>query len=335
MTIGKDMTWKIVKNFFEVIYLKILIRKGGNMIYTLTLNPALDYDVYINKELKTEHLNLADKVNFRAGGKGINVSKVLKNLGVESTAVGYIAGFTGDFIIKDLKNDGIKSEFVEIDGNTRINVKVNGNDKETEINGVSPEITEKNRKELAEKLLQLKNGDILVLSGSIPEMISKKIYKELSENIEADVEIVLDTRGNLLQDNIYNNFFIKPNIHELRDMFNEKLETKEEIVKKCSFFLERGVKNVIISRGGEGALFVNGEFVMEASVPQGVLINSIGAGDSMVAGFIAGYVKGMSIEDSFRLAVAAGSATAYSYGLAEKDLIYKLYEEINIAKEGV
>ena len=305
------------------------------MIYTLTLNPALDYDMYIKEDLKTEHLNLADKVNYRAGGKGINVSKVLKNLDVESVAIGYTAGFTGNFIIEDLKKDGIKSEFVELDGNTRINVKVNGNDKETEITGVSPIISEEKLKLLMEKVSHLKDGDILVLSGSIPESISKTIYKELSEKIKTNVEIVLDTRGNLLQNNIHNNFFIKPNIHELRDMFNEKLETKQEIIKKCSFFLERGVKNIIISRGGDGALLVNKDFVLEASVPKGELINSIGAGDSMVAGFIAGHEKGMSTDDSFRLAVAAGSATAYSYGLAEKDFVNKLYEEINIVKEGV
>jgi len=305
------------------------------MIYTLTLNPALDYDMYINEDLKTEHLNLANKVNYRAGGKGINVSKVLKNLNIESTVIGFIAGFTGDFIVRDLERDGIKSEFVELEGYTRINVKVNGNDKETEITGVSPEISEKKLKELTEKISYLKEGDILVLSGSIPATLSSKIYKELSENIKKNVKIVLDTRGNLLQDNIHNNFFIKPNIHELRDMFNEKLETKEEIVKKCSFFLERGVENVIISRGGDGALLVNNEFVMEASVPKGELINSIGAGDSMVAGFIAGYVGNMSLENSFRLAVAAGSATAYSYGLAEKDFVDKLYKEIKIIKEGV
>ena len=291
--------------------------------------------MYINEDLKTEHLNLAIKVNYIAGGKGINVSKVLKNLNIESTAIGFIAGFTGDFIVRDLERDGIKSEFVELEGYTRINVKVNGNDKETEITGVSPEISEKKLKELTEKISCLKEGDILVLSGSIPATLSSKIYKELSENIKKNVKIVLDTRGNLLQDNIHNNFFIKPNIHELRDMFNEKLETKEEIVKKCSFFLERGVENVIISRGGDGALLVNNEFVMEASVPKGELINSIGAGDSMVAGFIAGYVGNMSLENSFRLAVAAGSATAYSYGLAEKNFVDKLYEEIKIIKEGV
>ena len=303
------------------------------MIYTLTLNPALDYDMYLKDDLQAEHLNLAHEVNYRAGGKGINVSKVLKNLDVESTAIGFVAGFVGDFIVRDLKKDNIKSEFVELEGNTRINVKVNGNDKETELTGVSPEITSEKLQELTSKISDLKDGDILVLSGSIPTSVSSKIYKELSENVKANVEIVLDTRGNLLQDNIHNNLFVKPNIHELREMFNEKLETKAEIVEKCKFFLDKGVKNVILSRGGEGALLVNKDFVLEASVPKGQLINSIGAGDSMVAGFIAGFVKGLSPEDSFRLAVALGSATAYSYGLAEKDLVNKLCSEIEITKE--
>ena len=153
------------------------------MIYTLTLNPALDYDMYLENELEAENLNLAKEVNYRAGGKGINVSKVLKNLGIESTAIGYVAGFVGDFIVKDLQKDGIKSEFVELDGITRINVKVNGNDKETELTGVSPKITDEKLQELVKKMADLKDGDILVLSGSIPLSISNKIYKELSENV--------------------------------------------------------------------------------------------------------------------------------------------------------
>ncbi len=303
------------------------------MIYTLTLNPALDYDMYLDEDLKLENLNLAREVNFRAGGKGINVSKVLKNLGLESTAIGFVAGFVGDFIIKDLEKEKIKTEFVELEGYTRINVKVNANDKETELTGVSPEIPKEKLEELIGKMSDLKDGDILVLSGSIPSSVSSSIYKELSGKVKADVEIVLDTRGNLLQENMHNNFFIKPNIHELREMFGGKIETKSEIVEKCKFFLERGIKNVILSRGGEGALLINKDCVLEASVPKGNLINSIGAGDSMVAGFIAGYVKGMSLEDSFRLAVASGSATAYSYGLAEEELVNRLYSEIDIIRE--
>ena len=303
------------------------------MIYTLTLNPALDYDMYLTNDLNVGELNLAKEVKYRAGGKGINVSKVLKNLEIESTAIGYVAGFVGDFIINDLKKDGINSEFVELEGCTRINAKVNGNDIETELTGVSPTISKENLEKLIQKMSELKDGDILVLAGSIPGTVASDIYKRLSKNVKAKVEIVLDTRGNLIQENMHNNLFIKPNIHELREMFGEKLETKEEIVNKCKYFLDKGIKNVILSRGGEGALLVNKDFVLEASVPKGKLINSIGAGDSMVAGFVAGYTKGMSIEDSFKLAVASGSATAYSCGLAEKELIEKLYLEINILKE--
>ncbi len=303
------------------------------MIYTLTLNPALDYDMYLSDDLKVGELNLAREVKYRAGGKGINVSKVLKNLGIESTAFGYVAGFVGDFIVKDLEKDGINSKFVELEGCTRINAKVNGNDIETELTGVSPTISEENLQKLIEKMSELKDGDILVLAGSIPGTVASNIYKRLSENVKDKVEIVLDTRGNLIQENMHNNLFIKPNIHELREMFGEKLETKEEIVSKCKYFLDKGIKNVILSRGGDGALLVNKDFVLEANVPKGELINSIGAGDSMVAGFVAGYTKGMTLEDSFKLAVAAGSATAYSYGLAEKELIEKLYLEINILKE--
>lgn len=303
------------------------------MIYTLTLNPALDYDMYLSDDLKVGELNLAREVKYRAGGKGINVSKVLKNLGIESTAFGYVAGFVGDFIVKDLEKDGINSKFVELEGCTRINAKVNGNDIETELTGVSSTISEENLQKLIEKMSELKDGDILVLAGSIPGTVASNIYKRLSENVKAKVEIVLDTRGNLIQENMHNNLFIKPNIHELREMFGEKLETKEEIVSKCKYFLDKGIKNVILSRGGDGALLVNKDFVLEANVPKGELINSIGAGDSMVAGFVAGYTKGMTLEDSFKLAVAAGSATAYSYGLAEKELIEKLYLEINILKE--
>ena len=284
------------------------------MIYTLTLNPALDYDMYLSDDLRVGELNLAREVKYRAGGKGINVSKVLKNLGIESTAFGYVAGFVGDFIVKDLEKDGINSKFMELEGCTRINAKVNGNDIETELTGVSSTISEENLQKLIEKMSELKDGDILVLAGSIPGTVASNIYKRLSENVKDKVEIVLDTRGNLIQENMHNNLFIKPNIHELREMFGEKLETKEEIVSKCKYFLDKGIKNVILSRGGDGALLVNKDFVLEANVPKGELINSIGAGDSMVAGFVAGYTKGMTLEDSFKLAVAAGSATAYSYG---------------------
>ncbi|MCP1225386.1 1-phosphofructokinase [Sebaldella sp. S0638] len=304
------------------------------MIYTLTLNPALDYDIYMDK-FQEGDLNLSKEVNIRAGGKGINVSKLLSNLDIKSKALGYTAGFTGDFIKKNLYDEGIESDFVELDGITRINVKINNSSKETEIAGLSPNITKEAEEKLIEKISGLQKDDILILSGSIPESIEKNIYKKLAAMLPEETKIVLDTRGSLLKENLNNNFLIKPNIAELEEMFGTELKTTADIVEKCGYFLEKGVKNIIVSMGGKGALFVNKEGAYTADVPKGKLINSVGAGDSMVAGFIAGTESGKSPEDSFRLAVASGSATAYSYGLGEKDLIYRLYNEITLKKEGV
>ena len=304
------------------------------MIYTLTLNPALDYDIYMDS-FQEGDLNLSKEVNIRAGGKGINVSKLLANLGIKSKALGYTAGFTGDFIKKNLYDEGIESDFVELDGITRINVKINNNSKETEIAGLSPKITKEAEEKLIEKISKLQKDDILILSGSIPGSIERNIYKKLAEMLPEGTKIVLDTRGNLLKENLNGNFLIKPNIAELEEMFETKLSTTADIIKKCAYFLERNVKNVIVSMGGKGALLVNKEGAYLAGAPEGELINSVGAGDSMVAGFIAGIETGRSPEDSFRLAVASGSATAYSYGLGEKDLIYRLYNEITLKKEGV
>lgn len=304
------------------------------MIYTLTLNPALDYDIYMDS-FQEGDLNLSKEVNIRAGGKGINVSKLLANLGIKSKALGYTAGFTGDFIKKNLYDEGIESDFVELDGITRINVKINNNSKETEIAGLSPKITKEAEEKLIEKISKLQKNDILILSGSIPGSIERNIYKKLAEMLPEGTKIVLDTRGNLLKENLNGNFLIKPNIAELEEMFETRLSTTADIIKKCAYFLERNVKNVIVSMGGKGALLVNKEGAYLAGAPEGELINSVGAGDSMVAGFIAGIETGRSPEDSFRLAVASGSATAYSYGLGEKDLIYRLYNEITLKKEGV
>ena len=304
------------------------------MIYTLTLNPALDYDIYMDK-FQEGDLNLSKEVNIRAGGKGINVSKLLANLDIKSKALGYTAGFTGDFIKKNLNDEGIESDFVELDGITRINVKINNDSKETEIAGLSRKVTKEAENKKKKKISGLQKDDVLILSGSIPESIEKNIYKKLAEMLPEGTKIVLDTRGSLLKENLNNNFLIKPNIAELEEMFGAELKTTADIIEKCGYFLEKGVKNIIVSMGGKGALFVNKEGAYSAAAPEGSLINSVGAGDSMVAGFIAGTEMGKSPEDSFRLAVASGSATAYSYGLGEKDLIYRLYNEITLKKEGV
>ena len=305
------------------------------MIYTVTLNPALDYDMYLDADMKVGELNLTKKASLRTGGKGINVSRMMKTLDVQNTALGYVAGFAGEFILNDLQNDGIIVDFIPVDGNTRINVIAfeKKKKKETEISGLSPIISEEKLNELTNKISGLSSGDTLVLSGSIPASISDTIYKEMAEHAGKDVKVVLDTRGNLIDKNLNNNFLIKPNIKELRQMFGEKLETKEEILEKVKYFFDKGIKNIIISRGGDGALLVNEEGMWEASVPKGELVNSIGAGDSLIGGFLAGLEKGYTTQDAFRLGIAAGSATAYSPTLGNKALVEKLYNEVTLIKK--
>ena len=305
------------------------------MIYTVTLNPALDYDMYLDSDLKIGELNLTRAAGLRSGGKGINVSKMMKTLGIQNTALGFSAGFAGEFILNDLRNDGVTVDFIEVEGNTRINVIAFDSEskKETEISGLSPIISEEKFNELTNKISGLSSGDTLVLSGSIPASISDTIYKEMAEHAGKDVKVVLDTRGNLIDKNLNNNFLIKPNIKELRQMFGEKLETEEEILEKVKYFFDKGIKNIIISRGGDGALLVNEEGMWEASVPKGELVNSIGAGDSLIGGFLAGLEKGYTAQDAFRLGIAAGSATAYSPTLGNKALVEKLYNEVTLIKK--
>lgn len=306
------------------------------MIYTLTLNPALDYDVYLNELLQGE-INTANKINIRAGGKGVNVSKLLSNLREESIAMGFIAGFSGNIIKQELRERGIKTDFITVNGLTRLNVKISiQNSKETEIAGLGPEFTSKEIDLLLQKLQTLNSNDILVLSGSIPNGISSDIYKVIVDNLPSCPKIVLDTRGDLIKQNLSkskgkNYLLIKPNIHELEQLFNEKIVSDTEIINKAKYFLDYGIQNILVSKGGDGALLVTQNSAYVANVPKGKLVNSIGAGDSMVAGFISGHIKG-DIENAFRLSVACGSATAYSMGIADYDSIINLYNNVNIKK---
>ncbi|WP_064610327.1 1-phosphofructokinase [Streptobacillus moniliformis] len=297
------------------------------MIYTLTLNPALDYDIYLNKT-ELGNLNLSKDVNFRAGGKGINVSIMLKNLGMDSIALGYVSGFTGKFIKRSLDEMNISNNFIEIDGITRINVKINDSNGETEIAGISPRISNIDIEKLLGFIKSLKKDDILVLAGSIPENLQKDIYKVIS--METQAKIILDTRGDKLNDNVYNNILIKPNIKELEDVFNVSLNSDEMIYEYAQKFIENGIENVLVSMGSKGAILVKKGRYYKGNIPSGKYINSIGAGDSMVAGFTYAYVNKYRDEDILKLAIACGSSTAYSYNIGEKELIDKLLLDIKI-----
>lgn len=306
------------------------------MIYTLTLNPALDYNIYKKESLAKGALNLIEKANYTGGGKGINVSKVLANMELASTTLGFIGGFTGQYIADDIaKNEYVVNNMLRIDGNTRINVKLKDGGSETEIAGISPEIKPKDITRLFEQIKLIEDGDILVLAGSVPKDVADDIYIQISKMIDKKVKVVLDTRGNLIDKNIHNNFLIKPNIHELEEMFAKKLDTDDAIVNTCKYFLAKGVENVLVSKGGDGAILIRNDAVFKAGVPKGSLINSVGAGDSTIAGFITGITKGYTIQNSFRLAISCGSATAYSYKLADKEAIERLYDEVKIEELSV
>ncbi|WP_459476743.1 1-phosphofructokinase [Clostridium saccharoperbutylacetonicum] len=300
------------------------------MINTITLNPSLDYIVKVDS-FKVDTLNRTEEEQIYAGGKGINVSIVLTNLGVENKALGYVAGFTGDEILRQVKNHGVDCDFIKLEnGISRINVKLKS-DGETEINGSGPEITEDNLKALFEKLSHLEKGDYLVLSGSIPGSVPDDIYEKImSRLLEKGVEFVVDaTKDLLLKVLKYKPFFIKPNHHELAEMFNVTLESDDDIIKYGKKLQEMGAKNVLISMAGDGAILLpeNGNPI-KREVPKGTLRNSVGAGDSMVAGFICGYLKNNDINEAFKMGIATGSASAFSDELATKEQVNDLLKQM-------
>lgn len=300
------------------------------MIYTITFNPALDYIVKMD-EFNLGNVNRSNNEFVYAGGKGINVSIVLNNLGVKSKALGFIAGFTGDEIERRVREFGCDTEFIKLkEGMSRINVKIKA-DVESEINGGGPDISSEALEELYKKLDTLTAGDILVLAGSIPKTMPTDVYERIMERLqEKDVKFIVDTTGeSLLKVLKYNPFLIKPNHHELGELFGVKLNNKEEVIEYAKKLKDMGAQNVIISMAGDGAVLIDSNGgVTTSNVPKGVVKNSVGAGDSMVAGFIAGYLNSGKIEDGFKLGVATGSASAFSEGLATKDYVYELLEQV-------
>lgn len=302
------------------------------MIYTVTLNSSIDYVVKLNN-LSTGDINRSSEEYVYPGGKGINVSLILKELGYKSNALGFISGFTGQYIESILNERGLNSDFIKLEnGFTRINVKIKSNE-ETEINGQGPHISSEKLDKLYEKIESLNEDDILVLAGSIPSTLDEKLYENIMARIEnKGIKVVVDATKNLLLNVLkYKPFLIKPNNIELEEMFNVKLETTEDIVSYANKLKEMGAKNVLVSMGKDGALLVTEDNkVLKSSVAKGEVKNSVGAGDSMVGGFIAGYLKNKSYEEALKLGAASGSATAFSYDLATSDFINELLEQINI-----
>ena len=300
------------------------------MIYTVTFNPSLDYIVSVD-DFKLGLTNRTSSELILPGGKGTNVSTVLKNLGFESTALGFVAGFSGNEIVKRLNDMGIKSDFISIEnGISRINLKLKSIDG-TEINGAGPDISEEKVNELMDKLNQLKEGDVLVLAGSIPSSMSDNIYRDIMADLkDRGVMIVVDATKDLLLNVLeYHPFLIKPNNHELGEIFDVKLTTREEVIPYGRKLQEKGARNVLVSMAGEGAVLIaeDGQ-VFDAPAPKGKLINGVGAGDSMVAGFVAGWIEKQDYEYAFHMGVASGSASAFSENLATKEEIINVYNQV-------
>lgn len=300
------------------------------MIYTVTFNPALDYILELDK-LEIGKIQKSKTELILPGGKGINVSTVLTNLEIDNIALGYKAGFVGAELERLLRNMNVKTDFIDLEeGNSRINVKISG-EEETAINTNGPQISENKILELLEKLKTLNESDYLVLSGSIPSSIKDDIYEKICRIVKKqNVKIVVDATKNLLVQALkYNPFLIKPNNEELGEIFGVEIHTKEDAYVYGKKLKEMGAQNVLVSMGKIGAALIDEagqEYFIKS--PEGKRVNTVGSGDSMVAGFIAGFLKYNNYNDALRMGVSAGSASALSKYLATKEEVYNLFNNI-------
>lgn len=297
------------------------------MIFTVTFNPSLDYIVSMNS-FEMGMTNRTTKEQMFPGGKGINVSIVLSNLGIENTALGFTAGFTGEQIEKQVQVMGLRADFIRVDnGYSRINVKLKDYDG-TEINGMGPDIDQTSVNRLYEKLNQLTEGDTLILAGSIPKSLPDSIYSDILERLQGKgILFVVDATKDLLLNAMqYSPFLVKPNNHELGEIFDVTLKTREDVVPYAKKLQEKGARNVLVSMSGQGAVLVDEAGGVHAlPAPKGTLVNAVGAGDSMVAGFVAGWTEKGDYEHAFRMGISAGSASAFSEFLATREEVEQVF----------
>ena len=300
------------------------------MVYTVTFNPALDYVMKL-KNLSDRDINRTESEELYYGGKGINVSAILSRLKIPNIALGFAAGFTGEKLIEMMERDGIKNDFIELsEGFTRINVKLKFTE-ELDINANGPKIPKEKTEELLLKLKRLNFGDYLVLAGSVPPSLPNDLYGKILEKLRGNgIKTVVDTTGNQLLNVLkYRPFLIKPNNYELAEIFGEDMDSTENIIAYAKELREMGAVNVLVSRGGDGAVLIDehGD-VHNSKAVAGNLVSSVGCGDSMVAGFIAGYIKCGNYTDAFKLSVASSAATAFSVGLAQAAEIKDIYKNL-------
>ncbi|CAG9621754.1 1-phosphofructokinase [Sutcliffiella rhizosphaerae] len=302
------------------------------MIYTITLNPSVDYVMELESFQEGE-LNRAKQTNYFPGGKGINVSRVLKRLGANTAALGFVAGFTGNFIQQKLMEEQVNTLLLEVSGESRINVKLKAGD-ETEINGTGPIVDESAISSLLNQLDSLTTDDFVVLAGSIPSTINPRIYEILIQKCQTKgAKVVLDTGGTVLKELLfYKPFFIKPNHLELAELFGVAIQSIDEVVYYAKKLHDQGIENVVVSMAGDGAVLYTGEGVYLAKAPKGEVKNSVGAGDSLVAGFLAEYVKSGGASEALKFGIASGSATAFSHDLCRSDEVLTTLNEVTIEK---
>ncbi|MCI9273121.1 MAG: 1-phosphofructokinase [Clostridiales bacterium] len=302
------------------------------MIYTVTFNPSLDHTIWVDP-FTLGLVNRTTKELLYPGGKGINVSVVLHNLGLDSIALGFQAGFTGMALEKMLKEYGCQTQLIAIPGRTRINVKIKGK-LETDINGQGPAIPQEAQTLLFQRLDALEKGDVLVLAGSVPNTLPQDIYQRIMKRLEGKgILIAVDATGDLLFNVLeYHPFLIKPNHIELGELFGKELRAPEEIVKHAKLLQQKGAQNVLISMGKDGGILVteNGT-VYQSPAPDGKPVNAVGAGDSMVAGFLYGYLTKGSYAEAFRMGLCAGSATAFHHWLATKEEIEQVASAFSLS----
>ena len=305
------------------------------MVYTITFNPALDYITQV-ENFRIGEINRTKTETILPGGKGLNVSIVLKNLKIENTALGFVAGFTGEELIHKMESQGVKTDFVKVEkGITRINIKISSiNEKkveETALNGMGPQITKNDIEVLFEKIEKMSTKDVVILSGSIPKNIDNDIYEKICKKLnEKEITFIVDSTQELLMNVLkYNPFLIKPNKEELEETLNCKISTKEDIIDAAKKLKEMGAQNVLVSLGNDGALLLtkdNNTYYSKA--PRGQVVSTVGSGDSMVAGFLAGYYQTQNYEHALKTGVAAGSASAFSVELATKEDVDLLLKQL-------
>lgn len=303
------------------------------MIYTVTLNPSIDYVIFPDEQIRLGDLNRFDKSQKFPGGKGINVSRVLKALDKPSIALGYIGGFPGAFIKETLESQTISTRFIEVNDDTRINVKIKGSE-ETELNGSGPVISKDDQNRLLDQLSDLNEGDIVILSGSKPGGMPDDFYQVLIERIhEKQAEFVIDTTGKELMDALGNQpLLAKPNIHELEALYSTRIDSNEKLIHYGKELVSKGAKHVIVSMGKDGAVLFTKDEIYHGKAEEGQLINSVGAGDSMVAGFTGVYSDTQDAKEAFRYSVACGTATAFNEDLATKEDIQNVLKTVTVEK---